>query len=51
MARVAAVRKFKAVGWHQDAGRDVQSSRGKEDIERSGAGRWYCPECGRKGHL
>ena len=50
MARVAAVRKFKASGWHHDPG---QYGRPKaiDDAERDGSGRWYCPECGQKGHL
>ncbi len=50
MARVAAVRKFKSVGWHHDPG---QYGRAKtlDDAEREGSGRWYCPECRRKGNL
>ena len=51
MARVAAVRKFKAVGWHHDAGRSASSVRSELDTESSGAGRWYCPDCSRRTHL
>lgn len=47
MARVAAVRKFKSVGWHHDPGR----AKTLDEAEREGSGRWFCPECGRKGHL
>ena len=51
MARVAAVRKFKAVGWHHDPGRLQGSARSEKDSEASGSGRWYCPRCSRKTHL
>ncbi len=39
MARVAAMRKFKAVGWHHDPGRDHRSARSEEGVggERLGA--------------
>jgi hypothetical protein len=50
MARVAAVRKFKASGWHHDPGQ-YGRAKTRDEAEREGAGRWYCPECGRKGHL
>lgn len=50
MARVAAVRKFKSVGWHHDPGSTPRAST-QEDIRRTGAGRWYCPQCGRRSHL
>jgi hypothetical protein len=51
MARVAAVRKFKAAGWHHDAGRRHPSARAEKDAETSGSGRWYCPNCARRAHL
>ena len=43
MARVAAVRKFKASGWHLDAGPRAPSARAEKDAEAHGVGRWYCP--------
>jgi hypothetical protein len=49
-AVVSAVRKFKATGWHHDVGRNLRQ-RSIEDAERTGAGRWYCPSCGRNTHL
>jgi hypothetical protein len=51
MARVAAVRKFKTVGWHHDPGRDHRSARSEKESEASGSGRWYCPACARRTHL
>jgi hypothetical protein len=51
MARVAAVRKFKTVGWHHDAGSNATSARALKDAEASGSGRWYCPACSRRTHL
>jgi hypothetical protein len=51
MARVAAVRKFKAVGWHHDPGRNHSSARSEKEAETSGSGRWYCPTCARSTHL
>jgi hypothetical protein len=51
MARVAAMRKFKAVGWHHDPGRDHRSARSEKESEASGSGRWYCPTCARMTHL
>jgi len=50
MARVAASRKFREVGWHHDPG-DSMRAKTLEQIERDGSGRWYCPECGRRKHL
>lgn len=50
MARVAAVRKFKAVGWHHDPGRPA-SARAEKESDSSGSGKWYCPECSRRTHL
>jgi hypothetical protein len=49
-ATVAAVLKFKSAGWHHDPGSHLRQKL-VDDAERTGAGRWYCPECGRKGHL
>ena len=49
-ARIAAMRKFKAVGWHHDAGSD-RRARVLEQMEREGSGRWYCPTCARRTHL
>jgi hypothetical protein len=51
MARVAAVRKFLAIGWHHDAGTSYRSARALNHAEEAGTGRWYCPECARKTHL
>lgn len=51
MARVAAVRKFKSVGWHHDGGTVSASPRADTDVGSSGSGRWYCPECSSKTHL
>jgi hypothetical protein len=51
MARVAAVRKFQAIGWHLDADRRPTSARALKDAEMSGSGRWYCPTCARRTHL
>jgi hypothetical protein len=51
MARVAAVRKFKSVGWHHDPGRQHSSMRSEIDADAGGSGRWYCPECSRQTHL
>jgi hypothetical protein len=50
MARVAAVRKFKAVGWHNDPG-DHARTKTLEQVQRDGGGRWYCPTCARRTHL
>jgi hypothetical protein len=50
MARVAAVRKFREVGWHNDPG-SRRSARAEKDAEMSGSGRWYCPACARRSHL
>ena len=44
MACVAAVRKFKAVGWHNDPG-EHRRSKTLDDVQRDGSGRWYCPTC------
>jgi hypothetical protein len=49
-AAATAVPKFKAAGWHHDAGDHVRS-RTEEQVEREGAGRWYCPACSRQTHL
>jgi len=51
MARVAAMRKLKAVGWHPDPGGQRSSARAERDSEASGSGRWYCPTCARRTHL
>jgi hypothetical protein len=49
-ARLAAVRKFRAAGWHHDAGQ-YGRQRDWERAEANGAGRWYCPTCARQTHL
>jgi hypothetical protein len=49
-ARIAAMRKFKALGWHHDPGTSGRV-RVIEEAEREGSGRWYCPGCARKTHL
>lgn len=50
MARVAAIRKFKAVGWHHDPVRHA-SVRAERDSEATGSGRWYCPTWARRTHM
>ena len=50
-ARVAAIRKFKMVGWHNDPGGNHSSARAESDAASSGSGRWYCPTCARRTHL
>lgn len=49
-ATVAAVRELRAAGWHHDPGSHLRQKL-IDDAERTGAGSWYCPACGRKGHL
>jgi hypothetical protein len=49
-AHIAAMRKFKAVGWHLDAGTD-RRARVLEQALRDGSGLWYCPSCARRTHL
>jgi hypothetical protein len=49
-ARVAAMRKFHAVGWHHDAGIDRRTRVLELAAARDGTGRWYCPSCSRKTH-
>lgn len=51
MARVAAVRKFQAVGWHFDPSRRAASTRGQKEASEMGDGKWYCPDCARRTHL
>lgn len=48
LARAAAVRKFRAVGWHHNPGRVAASARAEKEAETSGSGRWYCPTCVRR---
>jgi hypothetical protein len=50
MAKVAAMRKFRASGWHHDPGNAARPTT-SEHAPRDGSGRWYCPECGRRSHL
>jgi hypothetical protein len=50
MAKVAAVRKFKATGWHHDPGYQARAKAQYEAVQ-TGAGRWYCPTCARRTHL
>jgi hypothetical protein len=49
-ARVAAVRKFQAVGWHHDP-RISDRARVVEQTQRDGGGKWYCPTCAAKTDL
>jgi hypothetical protein len=49
-ARVLAVPKLKAAGWHHDAGSHART-RTLEQVQREGGGRWYCPSCARATHL
>jgi hypothetical protein len=52
MVRVAAIRKFKTAGWHHDPGTHARTKTLEEvQFQRDGTGKWYCPTCGRKGHL
>lgn len=50
-ATVSAVRKFEAAGWHHDPGGRHLRQKTLDDAERTGAGRWYCPDCGKKTHV
>jgi hypothetical protein len=50
MAKVAAMRKFKEVGWHHDPGVH-RPTRTHEQAQLDGSGRWYCPVCARRTHL
>jgi hypothetical protein len=47
MATVAALRKFRSIGWRHESARNLPRSalRSREDAERNGWGRWYCPKC------
>jgi hypothetical protein len=49
MARVAAVRKFKEVGWHHDGGDHARTAT-LDQVQRDGSGRWYCPSCAKNRH-
>jgi hypothetical protein len=49
-ARPWAVAKFRAAGWHLDAG-DRPRLRAHEFARRNGEGRWYCPRCAARTHL
>jgi hypothetical protein len=54
MARVAAVRKFHAIGWHLDPShpaRRSSSARAERESSEMGSGKWYCPGCAAKSHL
>ena len=46
MARVAAVRKFRAAGWRHEP-REYTRTEALEDARRDGLGRWFCPVCAR----
>jgi len=50
VARTSAVEKFRRAGWHHDAGTYTRA-RSSEQMERAGAGRWYCRACSRVAHL
>ncbi len=47
MATVAALRKFKAVGWRHEPTRNASRSvlRSAAEADRNGWGRWFCPKC------
>jgi hypothetical protein len=51
MATVAALRKFKAVGWRQDPTRaQVRAGAPGAAADAGGGwGRWYCPKCQGRG--
>ena len=57
MARVASVKKFLSIGWHQDArptpsaARRSSSARADKESTEMGNGKWYCPGCARQTHL
>jgi hypothetical protein len=55
MARVASVKKFLSIGWHQDrpasAPRRTISARADKESAEMGNGKWYCPGCARQTHL
>lgn len=49
MARVAAVRKFRAAGWRHEPHEYTRT----EELAAAridGLGRWYCPACARSRH-
>ena len=49
MARVAAVRKFRAAGWRHEPHEYTRT----EDLAAAridGLGRWFCPACARSKH-
>ncbi len=46
MARVAAVRKFRAAGWRHEAPEYVRTE-ALRDARLDGLGRWFCPTCAR----
>jgi hypothetical protein len=49
-ARIAAVPRFRAAGWHNDVG-EYTRARALDEARREGSGKWYCPECARRTHL
>jgi hypothetical protein len=48
--KIVAVQKFRAHGWHHDAGTHART-RAFEQAERDGSGKWYCPTCASQTHL
>jgi hypothetical protein len=51
MARVASVKKFLSIGWHNDAGRRSASARAEKESAEMGNGKWYCPGCASQTHM
>ncbi len=47
MATVAAIRKFKSVGWRHEPFRQPRPNLA-DDAERTGSGRWYCAKCAKE---
>jgi hypothetical protein len=49
MARVAAVRKFRAAGWRHEPS-EYARIEALGDARRDGLGRWFCPACAQSIH-
>jgi hypothetical protein len=49
MARVAAIRKFRAAGWRHEPNEYTRTEE-LQVARADGLGRWYCPACARSRH-
>jgi hypothetical protein len=49
MARVAAVRKFRAAGWGHEP-QEYTRTEALGEARGNGLGRWLCPACARSSH-